>query len=152
MRRVVIAAVVALGAAGVASAQVESKPWLGVRSVALQNMPKLVCGTAPCAPATAEELANPPVSDAEAQLVYQRGVYSGVSEHCGLDWQARNHAPLMAWARDAQRKGVRELALIGAIHDLARGMARTAITRAGPCSAELKADMERQLDFRPPAP
>ena len=37
------------------------------------------------------------------------------------------------------------------IHGIAQGMAKTAMGRIGPCSAELKADMDRRLDFRAPA-
>ncbi|MBP6547238.1 MAG: hypothetical protein KA220_11005 [Phenylobacterium sp.] len=151
MRTLIAIAAVGALASTAAFAASEQTPWIGVRGKALEVMPSLVCGSVPCTAATPAELANPPVSDAEAQVIYQRGVYSGVSEHCGLDWQSRNYVPMMGYWRGGAHKNVRQMALIGAIHGIAQGMAKTAMGRIGPCSAELKADMDRRLDFRAPA-
>jgi len=126
-------------------------PWIGVRAKALQGMSNFTCGSMPCAAATDAELAHPPVSDAEAQIAYQRGVYSGAAEHCGLDGQSRNYAPMMTWWQTARHMNGRQIVLVGAIHDIAKGMAKAAMARIGPCSAETKADIDRRLDFRPPA-
>jgi hypothetical protein len=137
-------------AAAPLTASRDSRPWLGVRTQALNHMTNFVCGTVQCTAATAEEMANPPVGDEEAQLAYQRGVYSGASEHCGLDWQSRNFVPMMAYWR-GRGMNVRQIALVTAIHGMAQGLAKTAMGRIGPCTAETKADLDRRLDFRPPA-
>lgn len=152
MRRVLITAALAASLAGGASAASEQTPWIGVRAKALEGMSNFTCGSTPCAAATDAERAHPPVSDAEAQIAYQRGVYSGAAEHCGLDGASRNYAPMMTWWQTARRLNGRQIALVGAIHDMAKGMAKTAMARIGPCSAETKADIDRRLDFRPPAP
>lgn len=152
LRRVLIAAVAGLLAAGGASAASEQTPWIGVRARALDTLQTRDCGAARCEAATAAERAAPPVSDLEAQIAYQRGVYSGAAEHCGLDGQTRNYAPMMAWWRTTRHMNVRQIALVGAIHDIAKGMAKTAMGRIGACTTDTKADIDRRLDFRPPAP
>ena len=152
LRRVLIAAVAGLLAAGGASAASEQTPWIGVRARALDTLQTRDCGAARCEAATAAERAAPPVSDLEAQIAYQRGVYSGAAEHCGLDWHTRNYAPMMALWRTTRHMNVRQIALVGAIHDIAKGMAKTAMGRIGACTTDTKADIDRRLDFRPPAP
>lgn len=134
-----------------AFAATEQTPWIGVRGKALDTIQTRDCGATRCEAASAAERAAPPVSDLEAQIAYQRGVYSGAAEHCGLDGQSRNYAPMMAWWRTARHLNVRQTALVGAIHDIAKGMAKTAMGRIGACSTETKGDIDRQLDFRPPA-
>ncbi len=154
MRSVIAAAAVAaaLLVATSASAASEQTPWIGVRGKALDTIQTRDCGAARCEAASAAERAAPPVSDLEAQIAYQRGVYSGAAEHCGLDGQARNYAPMMAWWRTTRHMNVRQIALVGAIHDIAKGMAKTAMGRIGACTTETKADIDRRLDFRAPAP
>lgn len=151
LRTVLIAAVAASLAAGAAFAASEQTPWIGVRAKALDTIQTRDCGSAPCQAATAAERATPPVSDAEAQIAYQRGVYSGAAEHCGLDGQTRNYAPMMAWWQTVRHLNARQMALVGSIHDMAKGMAKTAMGRIGPCSTQTRGDIDRQLDFRPPA-
>lgn len=152
MRKLItLAVLVAALTGGAAVAASEQTPWIGVRAKALGNMASFRCGSVPCAAATSAELANPPVSDAEAQIAYQRGVYSGAAEHCGLDGQSRNYVPMMGWWQNTRHMNTRQIALVGAIHDMAKGMAKVAMARIGACSAETKADIDRRLDFRPPA-
>jgi hypothetical protein len=149
----------ALAAAGATTAMAANSPlvspnatpWIGVRAKALGNMTSLTCGSVACTAATSEELAHPPVSDAEAQIAYQRGIYTGAAEHCGLDGQSRNYAPMMAWWQTTRRMKVRQIALVAAIHDMAKGLAKTAMGRIGACSPETRADIDKRLDFRPPA-
>jgi hypothetical protein len=141
----------ALLVATTASAASEQTPWIGVRGKALDTIQTRDCGAVRCEAASAAERAAPPVSDLEAQIAYQRGVYSGAAEHCGLDGQTRNYAPMMAWWRTTRHMNVRQIALVGAIHDIAKGMAKTAMGRIGACTTDTKADIDRRLDFRAPA-
>ena len=152
LRRVLVVAVAASLAAGAAFAASEQTPWIGVRGKALDTIQTRDCGAARCEAASPAERAAPPVSDLEAQIAYQRGVYSGAAEHCGLDGQTRNYAPMMTWWRATRHMNVRQIALVGAIHDIAKGMAKTAMGRIGACTTETRADIDRRLDFRAPAP
>lgn len=151
MRKLFAIAAVAALASTAAIAASEQTPWIGVRGKALDTIQTRDCGATKCEAASTAERAAPPVSDVEAQIAYQRGVYSGAAEHCGLDGQTRNYAPMMAWWRTTRHMNVRQIALVGAIHDIAKGMAKTAMARIGVCSPETKGDIDRRLDFRPPA-
>jgi hypothetical protein len=54
--------------------------------LALDNIHRGRCeDSQPCAPATAEEKANPPITIAEARLIIRRGLLSAAADHCGLD-------------------------------------------------------------------
>ena len=58
-----------------------------VLTVALDNIGRGRCANdKPCVPATAEEKANPPITMAEARIVFHRASLSGAAEVCGLDW------------------------------------------------------------------
>jgi hypothetical protein len=67
-----------------------------VLMLALDNIHRGRCERSqPCAPATAEEKASPPITIGEARLIIRRGVVSAAAEHCGLDWQRKNFEPMM---------------------------------------------------------
>ena len=96
MRNLFAIAAVAALASTAAFAASEQTPWIGVRGKALDTIQTRDCGAARCEAASAAERAAPPISDLEAQIAYQRGVYSGAAEHCGLDGPTRNYAPMRA--------------------------------------------------------
>jgi len=119
-----------------------------VLSLALDNISRARCDNMqPCAPATAEEKANPPLELAEARLVIQRGVLSAMAQHCGLDWQKQNFAPMMAYWRQNMKKNERQMALIGLLHGIMQGMAKP--DGQTTCTAEMRENVTRQLAFRP---
>jgi len=63
--------------------------------LALDNISRLRCDNEqPCAPATAEEKANPPLTIAEARAIMHRGVQRARG-YCGLDWDKQNFEPMM---------------------------------------------------------
>jgi hypothetical protein len=101
----------------------------------------------PCAPATAEERTNPPLTIAEARLVIHRGVFSAAAEHCGLDWQGRNFLPMMAYWRQKMKKNERQMALIGILHGIMQGMGKPDAKLA--CTADMRENVNRQLTFQP---
>jgi hypothetical protein len=116
----------------------------------LQNMPRLRCeGDRPCAPASPQELANPPLSIAEARAVLQRGILSGAAQHCGLDWRRRNFEPMMAHWRTRMRKTERTMALVGVLHGIMQGQAEGALAARGACTDAGRANIDKQLAFRP---
>ena len=69
-----------------------------VLMLALDNMSRARCeNMKPCAPATAAEKADPPITLAEARMILQRAMLSGFAERCGLDWSKHNFTPMMAY-------------------------------------------------------
>jgi hypothetical protein len=115
----------------------------------LDAFPKLPCANRqPCAPATAQERARPPLSLAEARRIVDRGVISGAAEHCGLDWRGRNLAPLVSHLRDTLRKNDRALALAAYLHGSMQDRTRNAYAQAGPCSEQAKRTLEGRLTFK----
>lgn len=109
------------------------------------------CGEAKCAPATAEEKANPPIAEADANRIVERGMLSAYGMHCGLDWEERNFHPMMAYWRHGQKRPVREMALIGGLHGASKGVFLETIKGQGACTAEMKAAVDARLDFKPEA-
>jgi hypothetical protein len=103
----------------------------------------------PCAPATAAEKANPPITIAEARVVIRRAVLSATAEHCGLDWHRRNFEPMMAYWRTTKTKNERQVALIVLMHGLVQGFSRQKAVEKGPCSEQDRRNLEANLSFRP---
>jgi hypothetical protein len=119
-----------------------------VLMVALDNIGRRRCdNNKPCAPATAEEKANPPISITEARIVFHRGALSGAAELCGLDWNARNFKPMMAYWRHALKKNERQLTLIAMIHGITQEFGKAGF-KSG-CTKELREHVDRQLNFKP---
>ncbi len=116
--------------------------------LALDNMSRARCeDMKPCAPATAAEKANPPITVAEARMIVHRGTLSGTAERCGLDWRKRNFEPMMAYWRQKMKKNERQMALIGLMHGIMQGMVEG--NRKLSCTAEIREGLERQLTFQP---
>ncbi|GIK80600.1 MAG: hypothetical protein M5U07_15290 [Xanthobacteraceae bacterium] len=116
----------------------------------LDALPNLPCANRrPCAPATAQERARPPLTMAEARRIVDRGVISGAAEHCGLDWRDRNLAPLVRHLRDTLRKSDRAMALAAYLHGTMQDQTRNAFAQAGPCSEQAKRSLDARLTYRP---
>jgi hypothetical protein len=113
---------------------------------ALDNIHTSRCGSDRCAPATAEERKNPPLSLSETSQIFGRGLFSGGADICQLEWGKRNYEPMMAYWRK-QKKTERQLALIGLIHQIAMQQIQKQIGTA--CPPEMKKDVESKLDFKP---
>jgi hypothetical protein len=113
--------------------------------IALDNLGRARCeGGQPCAPATTEERATPPITDDQARAVVDVGSISVVAEHCGLDWQRRNFEPLMKHHRERLRMSERQLALVSVLHGIAMGVLGETVRRTS-CSPELKVSTEKRL-------
>jgi hypothetical protein len=86
-----------------------------VLMLALDNIARGLCeNSQPCAPATAEERAKPPITIPEARSIIARGVLSSAGKECGLDWQRRNFQPMMAHWRHTMKKNARQMTVVGA--------------------------------------
>jgi len=119
-----------------------------VLMLALDNITKAPCANAqPCAAATADERANPPLTLAEARVIITRGVLSAAGEHCGLDWQGRNFLPMMEYWRNQMKKTERQLVLAGLVHGIMQSMPNPdAQTK---CSEQMRENVDRRLSFQP---
>ena len=116
---------------------------------ALDRFGRLRCeNLEPCAPATAAERKNPPLSIAEARAIMNRGILSGAALRCGLDWQRRNFMPMMAYWRYDMKKTERQMALVGALHGIMQGFVNARPHEQG-CPDTLRQTVERGLTFRP---
>lgn len=117
-------------------------------ALALGNIQHGLCENGkPCAPATTEERASPPLSIAEAKAVVGRAVLSAMGEHCGLDWQRLNYLPMMSYWRGAL-KSERKVALVALLHGIAQGQIQTVLVKRGPCTDAARRDVEARLPFR----
>lgn len=130
-----VIAVVALSLFATSADAARGQAWITLRNAAL----------------TPAERANPPVTDAEAKAVYDRGVVSGQAGHCRLDWKKRNFDPMIAWWRNVMHKNARQIAIMTSIHNQVQTMGQSAMDASSPCDAALKAKMNGMLDFHPPA-
>lgn len=119
-----------------------------VLSLALDNIGRALCANSqPCSPATAAEKESPPITIAEARTIMHRGILSAAAEHCGLDWQSRNFAPMTSYWRRDMKKSERQMALVVMLHGIMQGMAKP--TGRGSCTASERQNLEQVLAFRP---
>ncbi len=104
------------------------------------------CGDEPCAPATAEEMAHPPISIEEAREAMKVGLLSGAAEFCGLDWQHRIFLPFISHHRHALNMSMRQLTIVGTLVSTMQGFIVGSYKKRGqPCTEELKQMLERHL-------
>lgn len=148
MRLLVAAVVVAIVAPGGAKAEQSTAnadaSWQRFMNLALDNLPRAFCGNEKCAPATAEERRNPPLSQAQAKLIVSAAANSSMAEHCGLDWQRRNFLPLMQLHRQRFKMSERQMALVGLLHGITMGVVGGTV-KGKPCAPETKAAVEGKL-------
>jgi hypothetical protein len=117
--------------------------------LALGNIQRGLCDSGkPCAAATAEERANPPLTIEEAKAVVGRAVLSAMGEHCGLDWQRLNYLPMMSHWRTTLKSPERKVALVAMLHGIAQGQVGITIAKRGPCTDAVRRDTEARLPFR----
>ena len=116
------------------------------RDLMLAQMDQMICGEGPCAPATPEEQASPPVSDDEADSIATIGMISGAAEFCGLDWEGRSFLPMMRRWRATDGVADRKLALIGATHGFIQQQTLNALQSEGDCDDQTRAAVQRLLD------
>lgn len=149
-RRLAIAVVWLLLSAGAAAAQAmpsedDIRRMIGA---SLDNIHRAQCGTGqPCAPATAAEKANPPLTVAEARLVIARAALSAVAERCRVDWRQTNFLPMMAYWRTRQKKTERQMALVAILHGYMQGQVERALATRPACTDKERRDVEVKVRF-----
>ncbi len=150
----IVATALAVVSGGFAHAQSTPAPapvdrQAGLRTLAvdtrdqlLRNFSRLTCGAAPCAVATPEELANPPVTDAEAADIASVGMMSGLAQYCSVEWQANSFLPMMNRWRQTPNISSRKLALIAALHGSFQEQTLTAYQAEGPCTDQMRTALQ----------
>lgn len=112
----------------------------------LGEIEKSRCGPEPCAPATDEEKANPPVTLEDARRAMKVGLLAGTAEFCGLDWQSRIFLPFMAHQHRTLKLSPRQIAIVSMLHGTMQGfMADGHKKRGTPCTDQMRQAIEKQL-------
>ena len=116
-----------------------------VLTLALKNIHKALCGHQKmCAPTTDNELAHPPVSMDDARRAMTVGLFSGVAETCGLDWENNFFKPLMAHFRHTAQFNPRQLALIATVHGIQQSVTLRSFTPEF-CTPEMKRFLSKPI-------
>jgi hypothetical protein len=117
-----------------------------VLEIALQNIQRALCeDLKPCAPATPEELANPPISIEHARAIVLSGARTGLANWCGLDGKQRNYFPMMRHYRHVLRFNERQMALVGILHGIQVGTLERQLKAKGACDPATRDKIEAQL-------
>jgi len=143
--------------AGISSdALAQSRSAIGQErlQVALANIHKARCeGGRRCAPATAAEFANPPLTDAQAWNTFYNGMTSALGQICGMNWRRINFQPMMAYWRHTMGKNERQMALFGLLHGMGYSvtmhMKRLMPREKAGCPPGVRSDMQTALNFKP---
>lgn len=112
-------------------------------TAALKSLPQAKCGKEPCAPATQEEFASPPVSVQQAHSALVAGAISARLRWCGLSWNDRAYTGLLL---RSQAQGIfqsRILALIGLIHNLRFQKDYLELQALRTCSGKIRVNLEQ---------
>ncbi|MGO4831424.1 hypothetical protein AB4144_03880, partial [Rhizobiaceae sp. 2RAB30] len=93
-----------------------------------------------CAPASAEEMATPPVSLEQGREAIRAGFISGLAEWCGLDWRGQVFQPLVDSYRNVDRLEPRIVTMLTLLHGYGQGQMVESM-KAQQCSAEQRASI-----------
>lgn len=97
-----------------------------------------------CAPATQEELANPPFTLDQARDILSVGWTSGIAEWCGLAWQGQLYLPLMDYLRHVQQLESRVLAIVSLLHGQAQGASLESLA-GQECARDMRDEFAQML-------
>lgn len=112
---------------------------------ALRNIEYAKCSSAPCAPATEAEFANPPLSIAEARRAMDAALESAGWRWCGIPNRGRLFDDFMRDARNVQKYDVRKLNLLALVHGNTEVEAERAFDRSGrSCPPQTKKKLEAE--------
>jgi len=117
-------------------------------TAALDNFPQMKCKnfTEPCAPATAAERKNPPLSVDEARLVLATAYKNASAQLCGLDWQQKSFVPMLKYFEERGKKD-RQMALVVFMNNIVVANANPDGKRQ--CDDEMRASVAKDLVFDP---
>lgn len=116
----------------------------GMLQRVLGDIQKSRCGAEPCAPATDEEKASPPVSLEDARRAMKVGLLAGTAEFCGLDWQSRIFMPFLAYEYRTLKMSPRQIAIVSMLHGTMQGFMLDGHKKAGaPCTDEMRQSLQK---------
>lgn len=133
-------------AAQAQDADVVREVGLEARDVIFASISNFQCEAVPCAPAPAEEMANPPVTDDEAAAIAATAIISAMGEHCGLDWNRQSYLPMMQDWMSRPGMAVRTSALVGGMHGYVQEQALRSFRSQGDCDDQTRAAVQAALD------
>jgi hypothetical protein len=98
----------------------------------------------PCARASVEEFARPPISleDGRAAMVF--AIKSALAQWCGLDWK-RSFLPMIAFGKNQKKMSDRQLQLMTLIHGDFQGRQLATYMKSGQCPPTLLSQLDTQL-------
>lgn len=117
-------------------------------TLALKNIQSALCEAGkPCAPATAEELKQPPITIEDGRSAMAQGVVSALAQHCGLDWRTRSFSTMTAYRRHDLKMSERAITLMVLMHGMSQGAILEELKRR-PCTDQLRAQLDVTLPKR----
>ena len=112
----------------------------------LQNIHRALCeGINQCAPTTAAELENPPITIQDARAALMAGTRTALAQWCGLDANRRSVLPLTQHLRKVLRYNERQIALVAVIHGLQQSMVTEQLGTRGTCDETTRGKLDAQL-------
>jgi len=121
----------------------QDDPRIELQRFVLGNIQEAYCSeTQKCAPATAQELASPPLSLDLMTNIGQAALFSASVYNCGGDYEGSVFRPFMAALRALDALSERELALVSLLHGFQ--FQELAKRQDTVCSDALRQNLERQ--------
>ena len=112
---------------------------------ALRNIEHAKCSGAPCAPATQDEFANPPLTIAEARRAMDAALESAGWRWCGIANRERLFDAFMRDARNVLKYDERKRHLLALVHGNTEVEAELAFDRSGRrCPPQRKKQLEAE--------
>ena len=113
--------------------------------LALRRIEMGKCGSAACAPATEDELANPPLTIAEGRRAMDAALESAGWKWCGIANRGRIFDAFMRDAREVLKYDERKRHLLALVHGITEVEAERAFERRGsPCPPQTKKKLEAE--------
>jgi hypothetical protein len=113
--------------------------------LALKRIQTGMCeGNKPCAPASAQELAQPPIGVAEGRAAMVFGIQSALAQWCGLDFK-RGFLPMLAVAKRKANMNDRQMMLMSLIHGDFMTRQIKSYQDRGKCPAQLRDQLDTLL-------
>jgi hypothetical protein len=97
-----------------------------------------------CEPAGRQELAEPPLTIANARMAMVTAAKSALTQWCGLN-ASRSFLPMLAAQEAPQKMNQRQLQLIGLIHSDFMGRQLILYKNGGECPSGLRQQLDTQL-------
>ena len=112
----------------------------------LQNIDRAVCdGFNTCAPTTASELENPPITFEQARSALLAGTRTALARWCGLDADRRSVLPMTRHLRKVLRFNNRQMALMAVIHSIQQSAVAEQLNARGTCDEATRSKLDAQL-------